>query len=120
MFLRYTSWIALAGMSCIGGEHDLDRSKAGTDPSLLRAVERAVYRFEVSAPGHYRAVNPAQRLTLDFDRDEARLKHPQGDAVLRLIGYGYGSRLRAPRTAELKAFDNRIEYQRGWNSASGM
>ena len=96
MFSRYISWIALAGMTCIGGEHELHRSKAGTDPSLLQAVERAVYPFEVSGPGRFRGVNPAQRLTLEFNSDEVRLKHPQGDAILRLTGYGYGNRLRTP------------------------
>jgi hypothetical protein len=88
-------------------------AEAETDPKLLQAVEREVYRLEVSGPGHYRGVNPAQRLALDFNRDEARLKHRQGDTVLRLIGYGYGNRLRTPRTAKLAVLNNRIEYQRG-------
>jgi hypothetical protein len=58
-------------------------------------------------------VNPAQQLSLEFNSDEARLKHPQGDAALRLTGYGYGGRLRTPAQAKLMASGNRVEFRRG-------
>jgi len=95
------SWIALAGLSCAGQEKDPNTvwNKAGADEGLRQAFERVAYRLEDSGVGQYRGVNPAQRLALEFNSDEARLKHPQGDVALRLTGYGYGSRLRTPLAA---------------------
>ena len=102
MFFRImlSFWIAWAGMSCIGGERNLRRSsaRAETDPNLIASAE--VYGLKVFRPGHYRGENPAQGLALDFNRNEARLKHRKGDTVLRLIGYGYGNSLRTPRAAK--------------------
>jgi len=58
-----------------------------------QAVERASYSLEDSGHGTYGGVNPAQRLTLEFDGQEARLSHPDGSVSFRLTGYGYGDRL---------------------------
>ena len=106
----------LAGLTCAGQEKDDPNAvwkKAGGDEGLRQAYERVVYRLKDSGPGRYQGVNAAQRLALEFNSDEARLKHAQGDVALRLTGYGYGGRLRTPLKAKPVASGNRVEYRRG-------
>jgi hypothetical protein len=112
---RLFCWIALAGLTCAGQEKDPNAiwKKAGADDGLRQAFERVVYGLNDSGPGRLEGVNPAQRLDLEFNSDGARLKHPQGDAALRLTGYGYGERLRTPVKAKPAASGNRVEYERG-------
>ena len=108
-------WIALAGLFCNGQEKNPNGvwKKPGVDEGLRRAFEGVVYRLKDSGPGRYQGMNPAQGLALEFNRDEARMKHPQGNVALRLTGYGYGSRLRVPLRAKLTISGNRVEYERG-------
>ena len=75
--------------------------KAGADAGLRQAFERAAYSLEESSDGTWRGANPAQRLTLEFDGQEARLSHPDGSVSFHLTGHGYGERLRAPARATL-------------------
>ncbi len=112
---RLFCWIVLAASTYAGQEKDanLGWKSAEADDGLRQAFERTVYRLENSGPGHYEAVNPAQRLVLEFNHDGARLIHPQGDAALRLTGFGYDGRLRTPLEAKPAASGNRVEYQRG-------
>jgi len=86
---------------------------AGGDEGLRQAFERAAYSLEASGNGAWRGVNPAERLTLEFDGQEARLRHPNGSVSFQLSGYGYGNRLRIPARARLTAKGNRVEYRRG-------
>jgi len=86
---------------------------AGADEGLRQAFERAAYSLEDSGHGAWRGVNPAERLSLEFDGQEARLRHPDGSVSLHLTGYGYGDRLRKPARATVAANGNRVEYQRG-------
>ncbi len=86
---------------------------AGADQGLREAFERAIYALEESGHGTYRGVNPAQRLTLEFNGQEARLSHPDGSVNLHLTGYGYGDRLQKPADARLTGTGSRVEYQRG-------
>jgi len=92
---------------------DAVRKKAGADEGLRQAFERAIYSIEDSGHGIWRGVNPAQRLTLEFNGREARLTHPDGSVNFHLTGYGYGNRLRKPAPARLTGAGNRVEYQRG-------
>ena len=89
------------------------KMSAIADEGLRQAFERAAYSLEDSGHGICRGVNPAERLTLEFDAQEARLRHPDGSVSFRLSGYGYGDRLRKPARATLKGHGNRVEYQRG-------
>ena len=93
-------------------EADAVWKKAGADEGLRQAFERAAYSLEESGHGTYRGVNPAQRLTLEFNGREARLSHPYGSVAFHLTGYGYGDRLQKPARAQLTATGNRVEYQR--------
>ena len=79
----------------------------------MQAFEHATYSFEDSGHRTYHGVNSSQRLTLDFNGQEARLSHPDGTLNLHLNGYGYGARLMKPARAVLTASGNRLEYQRG-------
>ena len=88
---------------------DEGRSGRRTAPGY----ERVIYRLKNSGPGRFEGLNPAQQLELEFNSVEAKLKHPQGDAVLRLSGYGYGGRLRSPLEANPTVSGNLVEYQRG-------
>lgn len=45
--------------------------KAGADEGLRQAFEHATYSLEDSGHGNYRGVNPAQRLMLEFNAQEA-------------------------------------------------
>ena len=87
--------------------------KAGADEGLRQAFERAAYSLEDSGHGTWRGVNPAERLTLEFDGHEARLRHPDGSVTFHLTGYGYGDRLQKPAHARPTGNGNRVEYQRG-------
>ncbi len=87
--------------------------KAGADDGLRQAFERAMYSVKDGGNGTWRGANAAQRLTLEFSDQGARLSHPDGSVTFRLTGYGYGDRLVEPASAKPKAVGNRVEYQRG-------
>ncbi|HYL78170.1 MAG TPA: hypothetical protein VEU96_28400, partial [Bryobacteraceae bacterium] len=99
---------------------------AGADEGLRQAFERARYSLEDSGRGTYMGENLAQRLTLEFNEQGARLIHPDGSVNFHLTGYGYGERLRTPASAEPTVAGNRVEYRRGdlteWyvNGAQGL
>ena len=99
-----------AGIGSIGGATNADSAgkKAGADDGLRQALERARYSLEDSGHGTWRGENPAQRLTLEFDGQEARLSHPDGSVALHLTGCGYGERLLKPPGARLTGTGNRV------------
>src|SRR5579863_1255251 len=101
--------IVLAASTCAGQDKDAIPvwKEAGADAGLRQAFERAVYQLKDSGPGRYHGVNPVNGLALEFNSDEARLRHPQGDAALRLTGYGYGDQLRTPQKANPTVSGNR-------------
>jgi len=107
--------IALTALACAAQPQDPDTAwkKAGADEELRHAFEQVVYRLDDTGRASYQGFNPAQRLTLEFDRDETWLKHPHGNVALRLAGYGYGGRLRTPQRVAPVASANRVEYRRG-------
>ena len=105
--------VAQTSISIAAANGDSVRRKAGADEGLRQAFERAAYSLEDSGRGTWRGVNPAQRLTLEFDSQGARLNHPDGSVSFHLAGYGYGDRLRKPARAKLTGNANRVEYQRG-------
>jgi hypothetical protein len=88
-------------------------SMPGADDGLLQAFERAEYSLQDSGNGTWRGVNRAQRLTLEWNGDEARLNHPNGSLAFHLTGYGYGNQLRKPARATLSAIGNRMDIRRG-------
>jgi hypothetical protein len=96
------------------GAKDADPAwkKAGADEGLRQAFERTVYSLRDSGDGAWRGENPAQRLTLEFNGQGARLSHPQGSVSFHLTGYGYGDRLQKAAPARLFGTGNRVEYQR--------
>ena len=114
MSLTFLSLAPLA-LSAASAASNADSAwqKAGADDGLRQAFERAAYSLEDSGHGTWRGTNAAQRLTLEFHGDEARLSHPDGSVNFHLTGYGYGDRLRKPAPATLTGTGNRVEYQRG-------
>src|SRR5258708_25682687 len=124
----FLSLIALAACPCAHGGPGPDAvsSRAEDDDGLRQAFERTVYSLHDSGEGRYRGRNPAQRLSLEFNPREVRLNHPQGDVSFRLLGYGYGQRLRAPGQPKLVGSGQRVEYRRNklteWyvNGAQGL
>jgi trimeric autotransporter adhesin len=90
-----------------------DRTQPGADDGLRQAFERVAYSLEKSSQGTYSGVNSAQRLTLMFDGQEARLSHPDGSVNFHLTGYGYGDRLLKPARATVTGTGDRVEYRRG-------
>ena len=120
--------LALAAPPCSAGEIASRATAKNTidDGRLRQAVEQVIYRLKPTARSSYQGVNPAQRLSVEFDIQGTRLQHPRGDVTFRLTGYGYGSRLRAPATAKPIANGAVVEYRRGdlteWylNEAGGL
>jgi hypothetical protein len=87
--------------------------QAGADDNLRQAFERALYALKDSAHGLWRGSNDAQKLSIEFDSQGARLKHPLGSVGFHLAGYGYGDALQAPVAPALHADGTRLEYRRG-------
>src|SRR5271163_290151 len=119
--------LTAAGAGASGaGNADGAWKNAGADDGLRKAFERARYSLEDAGHGTWRGVNAAQRLTLEFSGNGARLSHPDGSVDFHLNEYGYGDRLREPADAKPTANGNRVEYQRGdlteWylNGAKGL
>jgi hypothetical protein len=102
-----------ASVQTRGTNPDRLRKRASTDVGLRQAFEHAAYSLADSGHGTWRGVNPAQRLTLEFDGLGARLRHPDGGVSFHLTGYGYGDRLRKPAPAKPVVAGSRVEYQRG-------
>ena len=112
---KFLGSLTLAALLCAGAaKHSNIRAEfAGPYEGLRLELERRAYRLEKSGDGAYHGRNPAQQFDLDFNIREARLNHPKATAALRLIGYGYGERLRTPAPAAPTAAANRVEYRRG-------
>src|SRR5258706_10076630 len=102
--------LAMSSISIAPAQNAGAANKA--DEGLREAFERARYSLEDSGQDGWRGANPAQRLTLEFNGEEARLSHPDGSVSFHLTGYGYGDRLGKLAGARLTGKDNRVEYQR--------
>jgi hypothetical protein len=87
--------------------------QAGADDGLRKAFEEAVYALKDSGNGTWTGTNDAQRLSMEFDAHEARLKHPEGNVAFHLSGYGYGDKLITPAAPKLAGDGTRLEYRRG-------
>jgi len=87
--------------------------QAGADDNLRQAFERALYALEDSGHGLWHGSNDAQKLSIEFDSQGARLKHPLGSVGFHLAGYGYGDALQSPVAPTLHADGTRLEYRRG-------
>ena len=62
--------------------------QAGADDNLRQAFERALYTLKDSGHGLWRGSNDAQKLSIEFDSQGARLKHPLGSVSFHLAGVG--------------------------------
>jgi hypothetical protein len=87
--------------------------QAGADDSLRKAFEKAIYSLKDSGHGRWTGSNDAQRLSMEFDSHEARLKHPDGSVGFHLNGYGHGEKLLTPAAPKLAGDGTRLEYRRG-------
>ena len=106
--------LAAAGLGASrASKADAAWKKTGADDGLRQAFERAMYSLEDSGQGTWHGANAAQRLTLEFNGQGARLSHPDGSVSFHLTGYGYGEQLQEPANAAPTANGNRVEYQRG-------
>jgi uncharacterized repeat protein (TIGR01451 family) len=85
---------------------------ASADAGLRKAIDRLRYSLKDNGHGTYRGTNPAQGLTVEFNKQEVRLSHPNGSVTFQLTGYGHGE-LRKPAAATLVGTSGRLEYRRG-------
>jgi len=81
-----TAWGSPGKSSIAAANAEADWKKTGADEGLRQAFERAAYSLEDSGHGTWRGVNPRQRLTLEFDGQEARLRHPDGSVASTISG----------------------------------
>jgi hypothetical protein len=80
-------------------------------PMELRAAIEATRHAIVPDGAGYKASNPGQSLELRFERTAATVIVPDGEAHLRLAGYGRSTQLLRPEGATLTASTNRVEYR---------
>src|SRR4030095_1570769 len=83
--------------------------------SLTEAVAAARYNADPLAPGAYQFSNPAQDLRATFTSSGARVTSSKGgrdrELTIKLIGYGYGSRMTELYSQNIVARQNRIEHE---------
>jgi hypothetical protein len=91
--------------------------QTGLYNSLSAAVTAARYQIEASKEGGHEAANPKQGYRTVFTREgvEVRGSGRRGEEWrlgMKLTAYGYGKRKKAAPSADVKAKDDRIEYER--------
>jgi hypothetical protein len=84
--------------------------------TLAEAVAAARYNADpMPSPDAYRFSNPAQALRATFTSSGARFVSSKGrwdrELAIKLIGYGYGSRMTALDSRNIVARRNRIEHE---------
>ena len=110
----------------------------GLYDSLQAAMTAARYRVrraersgQAGLSETYYASNPAQHLTAYFTPEglvlapqpqaaAARQAAPEWRLGMRLVGYGYGERIAALGAGQLRAQENRIDYQRAVVGQAGV
>ena len=91
--------------------------QTGLYNSLSAAVTAARYQIEARKEGGHEAANPKQGYRTVFTREgvEVRGSSRTGGKWrlgMKLTAYGYGERKKAVTSADVKARDDRIEYER--------
>ena len=91
--------------------------QTGLYNSLSAAVTAARYQIEARKEGGHEAANPKQGYRTVFTREgvEVRGSSRTGGKWrlgMKLTAYGYGERKKAAPSADVKARDDRIEYER--------
>ncbi|HLH15066.1 MAG TPA: IPT/TIG domain-containing protein, partial [Solirubrobacteraceae bacterium] len=92
----------------------LSRLSAAQRASISQALgaEQAAYRFD-RVDGAFRAVNPAQGLSVTAGRARATVRSGSLDLTMSLAALGYGGALHAAGPARVSAERNRVAYARG-------
>ncbi len=103
---------ASAKRSAETSQAQLSQLPAAASAPVSSALGGADPRYRVSAwAGGFRALNPEQRLRLDFERGGVLLSSATARFGLRLDGLGYGSSQRAFATTLSGAEANRVTYK---------
>ena len=99
-----------SGAVTVGGLSSLPLAAQGPISAAVGADER-VLRLSPSAGG-FRAINPAQRLSMHFGRSGALVSSGAARLGLSLLGVGYGASVTTSPLAALHGRTNRIVYMR--------
>src|SRR5262245_61700162 len=87
----------------------------GLYDTLAEAMAAARYNADPLAPNAYRFSNPAHDLRATFTSSGARIVSSPGarerDLTIKLIGYGYGSRMTGLVSQNIVARQNRVEHE---------
>src|SRR5262249_62275459 len=88
----------------------------GLYDTLAEAVATARYNADhLPSPDAYQFSNPAQGLRATFTSSGARIVSSPGgrerDLTIKLIGYGYGSRMTGLGSQNIVARQNRVEHE---------
>jgi hypothetical protein len=99
--------------------------KTGLYNSLSAAVTAARYQIEARKEGGYEAANPNQGYRTVFTREGVELRGSSRTGGkwrlgMKLTAYGYGERKKAAPSADVKARDDRIEYERRANDGGAI
>jgi FG-GAP repeat len=91
--------------------------QTGLYNSLSAAVTAARYQIEARKDGGHEAANPKQGYRTVFTREGVEVRGPSRTGGkwrlgMKLTAYGYGERKKAVTSADVKARDDRIEYER--------
>src|SRR5215813_5315136 len=88
----------------------------GLYDTLAEAMAAARYNADgLPSPDAYQFYNPAQSLRVTFTSSGARIASSKGererDLTIKLIGYGYGSRMTGLDSQNIVARQNRVEHE---------
>jgi len=95
------------------------QAPASTIPAELgTAISRTLRSIEPAGAGHYTALNPDNRMALNFDGDGLEVapggkRNDDWHWTLRLSGYGVPGRVKPAEKAAVVTSKQRLEYRRG-------
>jgi hypothetical protein len=99
--------------------------QTGLYNSLSAAVTAARYQVEARKEGGHEAANPKQGYRTVFTREGVEVRGSGRTGAkwrlgMKLTAYGYGERKKAAPSADVKAKDGRIEYERRASDGGGI
>ncbi|MDD2769794.1 MAG: FG-GAP repeat protein, partial [Methylococcus sp.] len=106
-------------MAAMSAAHSsrLAEATAAVPPELKTVISQSLRSIEPVGAGHHGALNPENRLALDFDGQGLAVapggKVPGWHWRLQLTGYGTPGHLQPVAPAEAVAAKQRLEYRRG-------
>ncbi|UZR27706.1 InlB B-repeat-containing protein [Methylococcus mesophilus] len=101
----------------VAGGAEAQPARNAVPPELRNAIDQRLRSIEPAGAGHYTALNPDNRMALNFDGDGLEIA-PGGKPrdwrwSMKLTGYGTSGHLQPIVKAEVSASGQRLEYRRG-------